>query len=134
MADVVPGEAEADLTMEEAIESEIIPPDPDTTPKISVLPSDKPGCATFVLRNEDHTMGNSLRWMLNKNKNVDFVGYTTPHPSENRLHLRVQTTDLEKHQAHTAVEESLDSLEMIFDHMIAVYEDTVRDFAESESK
>ncbi|MES1911604.1 MAG: hypothetical protein MHM6MM_004013 [Cercozoa sp. M6MM] len=51
-----------------------------------------PTSATFVIRNEDHTLGNVLRFMLAKNPEVTFTGYSIPHPSEPVLHIRVQTT------------------------------------------
>lgn len=41
--------------------------------------------------NEDHTLGNSLRSMLMRNKDVVFAGYSIPHPSEPKMNLRVQT-------------------------------------------
>lgn len=50
-----------------------------------------PSSATFTLHNEDHTLGNTLRYMLNKTPEVSFVGYSVPHPSEPNMNLRVQT-------------------------------------------
>ena len=46
---------------------------------------------TFILHGEDHTLGNSLRWVLLKDKDVQFCGYTIPHPSQREVHLRIQT-------------------------------------------
>ncbi len=46
---------------------------------------------TFQFKNEDHTLGNALRWVLAKNPDVEFVGYTMPHPSEPLMNVRVQT-------------------------------------------
>ena len=37
-------------------------------------------CCTFVLHNEDHTLGNALRYMMLKDPDVDFCGYNVPHP------------------------------------------------------
>eukprot|EP01023_Acetabularia_acetabulum_P019271 TRINITY_DN197_c0_g1_i6.p3 TRINITY_DN197_c0_g1~~TRINITY_DN197_c0_g1_i6.p3 ORF type:complete len:124 (-),score=14.56 TRINITY_DN197_c0_g1_i6:293-664(-) len=48
---------------------------------------------TFDLVREDHTVANSLRYMLNQNAQVTFCGYSQPHPSEQSVHLRVQTTN-----------------------------------------
>lgn len=50
-----------------------------------------PSAATFTLHNEDHTIGNTLRYMLNKTPEVSFVGYSVPHPSEPIMNLRLQT-------------------------------------------
>lgn len=47
---------------------------------------------TFALEDEDHTLGNSLRFFLNKNPNVTFCGYSIMHPSEKMVNLRIQTS------------------------------------------
>mmetsp|Transcript_14761 Transcript_14761/g.25706 ORF Transcript_14761/g.25706 Transcript_14761/m.25706 type:complete len:105 (-) Transcript_14761:1336-1650(-) len=47
---------------------------------------------TFAVENEDHTLANTLRFFLNKNPNVSFCGYSMPHPSEEVVNIRVQTT------------------------------------------
>ena len=47
---------------------------------------------TFLLQDEDHTMGASLVDVLNRSSNVVFAGYTIPHPSERRVQLAIQTT------------------------------------------
>jgi len=50
-----------------------------------------PGSRTFVLGNEDHTLGNALRHVLIQNSKIAFAGYSVPHPSEPLVHIRVQT-------------------------------------------
>jgi len=40
---------------------------------------------------EDHTLGNSLRYVLMRNAGVGFCGYSVPHPSEPYMNLRLQT-------------------------------------------
>lgn len=47
--------------------------------------------ASFQIIDEDHTLGNALRYMIMKNSDVEFCGYSIPHPSENKLNLRIQT-------------------------------------------
>ncbi|XP_017579022.1 DNA-directed RNA polymerases I and III subunit RPAC2 [Pygocentrus nattereri] len=49
------------------------------------------GCVTFVLHGEDHTLGNSLRYMVMKNPDVEFCGYSITHPSESKINFRIQT-------------------------------------------
>lgn len=51
-----------------------------------------PSSRTFVLGDEDHTLGNALRHALINDARVDFSGYCVPHPSEPVVHLRVQTS------------------------------------------
>jgi DNA-directed RNA polymerase II subunit RPB11 len=51
-----------------------------------------PNAAIFTINKEDHTMGNMVRHQLLKDPNVLFAGYKNPHPLENRILLRIQTT------------------------------------------
>ena len=50
------------------------------------------GSATYQFTDEDHTLGNALRYMLMRIPDTEFCGYSIPHPSENKLNLRLQTT------------------------------------------
>ena len=50
-----------------------------------------PRCATYVFNNEDHTLGNMLRVVLSGHSDVEFVGYSIPHPSESVMNMRLQT-------------------------------------------
>ncbi|ODV58158.1 DNA-directed RNA polymerase core subunit RPC19 [Ascoidea rubescens DSM 1968] len=61
--------------------------------KITLLPgSSQDGtAASFQILDEDHTLGNPLRYLIMKNPQVEFCGYSIPHPSEQKLHLRIQT-------------------------------------------
>lgn len=63
------------------------------TEKIKLLPgsSEDGTAASFQIVEEDHTLGNALRYIIMKNPEVEFVGYSIPHPSENKLNLRIQT-------------------------------------------
>ena len=47
----------------------------------------------FTFLDEDHTLGNPIRYYLCKNSNVKFAGYKIPHPLENKMIVRVQTND-----------------------------------------
>lgn len=61
--------------------------------KIRLLPgSSEDGTASsFQVLDEDHTLGNALRYIIMKNPEVEFCGYSIPHPSENKLNIRIQT-------------------------------------------
>ncbi|ORY25717.1 putative DNA-directed RNA polymerase [Naematelia encephala] len=63
--------------------------------KITILPGHEPdySACTFCLWKEDHTLGNALRWIIMKDPDVEFCGYSAPHPSEPKIHLRVQMYD-----------------------------------------
>eukprot|EP00088_Acartia_fossae_P066027 TRINITY_DN815_c0_g1_i4.p1 TRINITY_DN815_c0_g1~~TRINITY_DN815_c0_g1_i4.p1 ORF type:complete len:116 (-),score=13.37 TRINITY_DN815_c0_g1_i4:112-459(-) len=76
--------------------SSLLPPDKDGGNRLSVLEGDTSSgeeCRTYVFRKENHTLGNCLRTMLLKNPQVQFAGYTIPHPSEDVMHLRIQTVE-----------------------------------------
>lgn len=82
---------ETDIVMENTSDSE------DSTEqdleKIKLLPgSTQDGTsASFAITEEDHTLGNALRYVIMKNPDVEFCGYSIPHPSEAKLHIRIQT-------------------------------------------
>lgn len=48
-------------------------------------------CGTYVFNNEDHTLGNLLRVVLSGHSDVEFVGYSIPHPSDPKMNVRLQT-------------------------------------------
>ncbi|RFU35906.1 hypothetical protein B7463_g446, partial [Scytalidium lignicola] len=55
--------------------------------------------ATFQFQKEDHTLGNALRYIIMKkadelfqsSPDVEFCGYSIPHPSEPLMNIRIQT-------------------------------------------
>ena len=49
--------------------------------------------ATFCIRGEDHTIGNLLRSKVMQLDDVEFCGYSLPHPSEAKLHIRIQNIE-----------------------------------------
>lgn len=58
--------------------------------KVEIIGADDTNL-TFVLRDEDHTLGNALRYILMRHPDVKFCGYSIPHPSENVMNIRVET-------------------------------------------
>ena len=66
---------------------------------------------TFVLEDEDHTIGATLVDVLNRRGDVVFAGYTIPHPSERKVQFCVQTNgETSPQQALSAAAESLSSM------------------------
>ncbi|CCI42655.1 unnamed protein product [Albugo candida] len=59
--------------------------------KLDVYSTTSEASKTYVFHDEDHTLGNALRYILMRNPQVEFCGYTIPHPSEPKMHLRLQT-------------------------------------------
>ncbi|MBN3322970.1 CALX protein, partial [Atractosteus spatula] len=65
---------------------------PDPKPEVQAEGGDD-SCVTFVLHEEDHTLGNALRYMVMKNPEVEFCGYSITHPSESKINFRIQTRE-----------------------------------------
>ncbi|KAJ9502115.1 RNA polymerase subunit AC19 [Exophiala xenobiotica] len=60
-----------------------------------------------IIEKEDHTLGNALRYFVNKNSDVEFCGYTIPHPSETKMNIRIQTWEDTKTTAVDALRKGL---------------------------
>ncbi|KAF2262043.1 DNA-directed RNA polymerase I and III polypeptide [Lojkania enalia] len=76
--------------------------------RIRVLPGATDTAASFQFEKEDHTLGNALRYIIMKNPDVEFCGYSIPHPSEEKMNLRIQTYD--GVNVYTVLEKGLDDL------------------------
>ena len=50
-----------------------------------------PTCVTYIINGEDDTLGNSLRLIIASYTEVELCQYTRPHPTEDCIHLRIQT-------------------------------------------
>jgi len=85
---------------------------------------------TFVFHGEGHTLGNALRSLLLKNPLVVFVGYTIPHPSENKMHLRVETKQV---QAVQALKEALQQLQALSEHVLSTFEGAMKEYRSKET-
>lgn len=55
--------------------------------------SKKPNAGTFVMKKEDHTIGNLLRMQMLRDPSVRYAGYRLPHPLIMECHVRVETMD-----------------------------------------
>ena len=75
--------------------------------------------ATLRLHGEDHTFGNSIRYVLAKAPATDFVGYSIPHPSEHVIHLRLQTRP--GHTVTEVMRDACSTLERLCDHVLDTF-------------
>ncbi|XP_071124479.1 DNA-directed RNA polymerases I and III subunit RPAC2-like [Mytilus galloprovincialis] len=82
-------------------------------------------CKTFVFHNEDHTLGNSLRYIIMKNPDVKFCGYSVPHPSELKINFRVQTYGK---PAVDILKKGLKDLNGACEHVLRTFENSVSEF------
>ncbi|ETI23045.1 hypothetical protein G647_04841 [Cladophialophora carrionii CBS 160.54] len=78
--------------------------------KLVVLPGASSHAASFQIEKEDHTLGNALRYFVNKNPDVEFCGYTIPHPSETKMNIRIQTWEDTKTTATDALRKGLEDM------------------------
>ncbi|CAH1982285.1 unnamed protein product [Acanthoscelides obtectus] len=65
---------------------------------------------TFVFNDEGHTLGNALRCIISSYPEVQFCGYTVPHPAENKMHFRIQ---MYNGRAVDALRKGLEDLEEV---------------------
>ncbi|EJS42026.1 rpc19p [Saccharomyces arboricola H-6] len=79
---------DVEMTGDEEQEDE---PDKEKIKLLTQATSEDGTSASFQIVEEDHTLGNALRYIIMKNPDVEFCGYSIPHPSENLLNIRIQT-------------------------------------------
>lgn len=72
---------------------------------------------TFVIENEGNTLGNVLKNIIANYPEVEFCGYTVPHPTEDKIHFRIQTA--ENIKAIDILRRGLTDLEFICDEVIS---------------
>lgn len=72
---------------------------------------------TFVIENEGNTLGNVLKNIIANYPEVEFCGYTVPHPTEDKIHFRIQTSNNIK--AIDILRRGLTDLEFICDEVIS---------------
>ncbi|KAH8066501.1 RNA polymerase II [Aureococcus anophagefferens] len=51
-----------------------------------------PNAGTFTIAKETHTVGNLLQMQVLRNNQVRYCGYKMPHPLQNTMLVKVQTT------------------------------------------
>ncbi|KAJ3087122.1 RNA polymerase subunit AC19 [Quaeritorhiza haematococci] len=95
-------------------------------PKVEVVTTDyeDASCATFIIKDEDHTLGNALRYIIMKNPAVMFCGYSIPHPSECQINLRIQTDG--QMTAVDALHKGLNDLQDLCNHVKTSFKKAVQ--------
>ena len=88
-------------------------------------------CKTFVIFDEDHTLANSLRYLIMKNPDVVFCGYSLPHPSENKVNFRIQTK--QNTTALQCLEKGLENLHQLCEHVLETFDNEVTNFNKNHS-
>ncbi|KAL8669871.1 MAG: hypothetical protein Q9168_005559 [Polycauliona sp. 1 TL-2023] len=91
------------------------------------LPGATDTAASFQFDEEDHTLGNALRFIIMKNPDVELCGYSIPHPSEAKMNLRIQT--YEGTTVYDALEKGFDDLMDLCDVVTTKFIDAHDHFA-----
>ncbi|XP_012326084.2 DNA-directed RNA polymerases I and III subunit RPAC2-like [Aotus nancymaae] len=83
---------------------------------------------TFVLQEEEHTLGNLLHYIIMKNpeKKVEFCGYTQTHPSESKINLCIQTRGALP--AVESIQRGLKELRNVCQPVLDKFEASIRDY------
>uniref|UniRef100_A0A0A9GLL5 DNA-directed RNA polymerases I and III subunit RPAC2 n=1 Tax=Arundo donax TaxID=35708 RepID=A0A0A9GLL5_ARUDO len=81
--------------------------------------------STFSVVEEDHTLANSVRFVLNQDPRVAFCGYSIPHPADNKVNIRVQTTG---DPAKDVLKDALQDLMAMCQHVRGTFDNTVADY------
>uniref|UniRef100_A0A8C5LCV3 DNA-directed RNA polymerases I and III subunit RPAC2 n=1 Tax=Jaculus jaculus TaxID=51337 RepID=A0A8C5LCV3_JACJA len=79
-------------------------------------------CLTFVLYQEDHRLGNSLRYMIMKNPEVAFCGYTRTHPSESKINLHI----------YSVIQKGLNELVNVWQQVLDKREASIKDYKDQK--
>jgi len=135
-----PAPSDDDLPMVDASADEASPvheeEDPNPTilalneQRIRMLNGSTPTAASFEFKKEDHTLGNALRYIIMKNPDVEFCGYSIPHPSEELMNIRIQT--YEGTTAMEALEKGFDDLMDLCDVVAEKFVEARQEFIESQ--
>ncbi|CAL6106825.1 DNA-directed_RNA polymerases I and III 16 kDa polypeptide [Hexamita inflata] len=77
--------------------------------------------STFVFADEDHTLGNALRYCISRHPDVQMVGYDVPHPAEEKLQIRIQTNGRDPSECLVDSAKALESIADTYLQQLAEY-------------
>ena len=106
--------------------------------KLEIIGSDSKHAATFVIKDEDHTLGNSIRHVLAQDERVELVGYSIPHPLDNKMHVRIQTLPYDINRAPSnfsatdALQFGCEGLKARAAHIRDVFDQALLDFQKEQ--
>ena len=81
---------------------------------------------TFVFEGESHTLGNALRSAVLENPKVMFCGYSIPHPAEDKMFFRIQTSP--EYTSQEALKKGLEDLKAMCQITKKTFQDAVEDY------
>ncbi|CAO1428833.1 unnamed protein product [Diamesa hyperborea] len=74
---------------------------------------------TFVFEDESHTLGNVLKSIVGRYPDVEFCGYTVPHPAESKMHFRIQAQSNKR--AIDILRRGLQDLQEVCNHTLTTF-------------
>ena len=80
---------------------------------------------TYSFTGEDHTLGNLLRYILMKDPETTFSGYSVPHPSEDIMNVRLQT---QKSKTDKVLNRALERISKISDILNEKFSNALNDY------
>ncbi|KAG5883913.1 hypothetical protein JTB14_032136 [Gonioctena quinquepunctata] len=89
----------------------------------SEVSSDASKSKTFVFHDEGHTLGNALRCIISSYQDVQFCGYTVPHPAEAKMHFRIQ---MHEGKAADALKRGLEDLVKVCDVTLEKFDEELQ--------
>ncbi|KAI1761455.1 RBP11-like subunits of RNA polymerase [Hypoxylon sp. FL1150] len=102
-----------DAMQEDQSEDPVEEEEEEEPQRVRILPGSSETAASFEFLKEGHTLGNALRYIIMKNPDVEFCAYAIPHPSEEKMNVRIQTYDTTT--AAAALAKGLQDLEDLCD-------------------
>uniref|UniRef100_A0A2K5PN38 DNA-directed RNA polymerases I and III subunit RPAC2 n=1 Tax=Cebus imitator TaxID=2715852 RepID=A0A2K5PN38_CEBIM len=87
--------------------------------------------ALEMVQPEDHILGNSLLYMITKNPEAEFCGYTTTHPSGNKINLRIQTRGALP--AVKTFQRVLNELMNVCQHVLNKFEASIKNYKDQKA-
>ncbi|XP_029634168.1 DNA-directed RNA polymerases I and III subunit RPAC2 [Octopus sinensis] len=86
---------------------------------------------TFILHNEDHTLGNALRYVIMKDPRVEFCGYGVPHPFDKQINFRIQSKVI---PAVEVLVDGLNNLDALCKIVLDEFEESVNTYKSSQQE
>eukprot|EP00389_Voromonas_pontica_P018315 GDKH01028809.1.p1 GENE.GDKH01028809.1~~GDKH01028809.1.p1 ORF type:complete len:112 (-),score=9.18 GDKH01028809.1:72-407(-) len=87
--------------------------------------------STFVLHEHGHTLANAVRYMCMKHPDIEFAAYSMPHPSEEIVNLRIQTTG---RPAAEILRESVKNVRRVTKHISREFNHALAQHDEAKAK
>ncbi|KNC80587.1 hypothetical protein SARC_07058 [Sphaeroforma arctica JP610] len=97
---------------------------------LSTPPNEGETVLVVKIEGEDHTLGNSLRWIIMKNPDTEFCGYVVPHPSDHNIQMHIQTKS--GVSAVSVLRKGLSDLQELAQHTRETFEEAMTEYTATD--